>query len=86
VYLRGLVRILDYVKNRGELESLYVGKIAAHHMPIIKELQWRKVLRPLPLRPRFLEREDSLRRLAELRNGYSLMEMAGSPARKEKRG
>ncbi len=50
------------------------------------DLQWRKVLRPLPLRPRFLEREDSLRRLTELRNGYSLMEMAGSPSRKEKRG
>ncbi len=86
VYLRGLLRILDYVKNRGELDPLYVGKIAAHHLPVIKELQWRKVLRPLPLRPRFLDREDSLQRLNELRNGYSLMEMAGSPARKEKRG
>jgi uncharacterized protein (TIGR02421 family) len=85
VYLRGLVRILDYVKNRGELEPLYVGKIAAHHLPIIKELQWREVLRPLPLRPRFLDREDSLLRLNELRNGYSLMEIAGSRARKEKR-
>ena len=86
VYLRGFLRILDYVKNRGELEPLYVGKIAAHHLPIIKELQWREVLRPVPLRPRFLDREDSLLRLNELRNGYSLIELAGSPARREKRG
>ncbi len=87
VYLRGLLRILDYVKKRGELEPLYVGKIAAHHMPIIKELQWRKVLRPLPLRPRFLDREDSILRLNDLQNGYSLTkmaEMAGRPARREK--
>jgi uncharacterized protein (TIGR02421 family) len=86
VYLRGLVRILNYVKNRGELESLYVGKIAAHHIPLIKELQWREVLRPLPLRPRFLDQQDSLLRLNELRNGYSLIDMARSRARREKRG
>ncbi len=86
VYLRGLLRVLDFVKNRGELEPLYVGKIAAHHMPIIKELQWREVLRPLSLRPRFLDREDCILRLNELQKGYSLMEMAGCPARKEKRG
>jgi uncharacterized protein (TIGR02421 family) len=88
VYLRGLLRILDYVKKRGELEPLYVGKIAAHHMPIIKELQWREVLHPLPLRPRFLDREDSIRRLDELRNGYSLIEMvetAGRPSQREKK-
>ena len=84
VYLRGFIRLLDYVKNRGELEPLFVGKIAAHHIPLIRELQWREVLRPLPLRPRILDREDSLRRLEELRNGYSLIEMAGGPARREK--
>jgi hypothetical protein len=85
VYLRGLIRILDHVKNGGELEPFYVGKIAAHHMPIIKELQWREVLRPVPLLPRFLDREDSLLRLNEIRNGYSLIEMAGRRARREKR-
>jgi uncharacterized protein (TIGR02421 family) len=86
VYLRGLLRILDYVKNQGELEPLYVGKIAAHHLPLIRELQWRKVLRPVPLRPRLFEREDSHSRLNELRNGYSLMEIADGRARREKRG
>ena len=85
VYLRGLLRILDYVKKAGELEPLYVGKIAAVHIPLIEELKWREVLRPPTLRPRFLDREDSVQRLNEIRNGRSLLEMAGGRARKEKR-
>jgi uncharacterized protein (TIGR02421 family) len=85
VYLRGLLRILDYVKKGGQLEPLYVGIIAAVHIPLIEELRWRKVLRPLPLRPRFLDREDSLRRLNELRDGRSLLAMAGIHTRKERR-
>ncbi len=85
VYLRGLLRVLDYLKKGGKLEPLFVGKIAAVHAPLIEELRWRKVLRPVPLRPRFLENEDSLQRLRELRNGRSLVEMAARPARKEKR-
>ena len=85
VYLRGLLRILEYVRKGGELAPLYVGKIAAVHIPLIEELRWRKVLRPLALRPRFLDRDDSLQRLNEIREGRSLLEMAAGRARKEKR-
>ena len=40
--------LLDYLRDGGELEPLFVGKIAADHVPIIGELQWRKVLRDPP--------------------------------------
>ena len=85
VYLRGLLRIIEYVRKGGDLAPLYVGKIAAVHIPLIEELRWRKVLRPLPLQPRFLGRGDSLRRLNEIREGRSLLEMAAGRARKEKK-
>ncbi len=85
VYLRGLLRILDYVRKGGELAPLYVGKIAAVHIPIIEELQWREVLRPQPLRPRFLDREDSRERLNDIRDGRTLLEMAQGRTGKEKR-
>ncbi len=49
VYLRGLVQLLEYFKNGGELEPLFIGKISADHIAIVKELQWRKVLHPAPL-------------------------------------
>ncbi len=75
VYLRGLQQILKYVgKNQG-LEPLFVGKIAAQHIPVIRELQWRKVLIPAPLSPSYLESESALRRLADLRIDSSLIHL-----------
>jgi uncharacterized protein (TIGR02421 family) len=75
VYLRGLLDILDYLRNGGELDPLYVGKIAIEHIPIIDELRWRGVLREPPLKPRYLQRQDTSKRLARVRRGVSVTEL-----------
>jgi uncharacterized protein (TIGR02421 family) len=67
VYLRGLVAILRYVQNGGDLHPLLVGKMAVDHIPIIKELQYRNVLKPLPIVPRHLQNPTALQRLQQLR-------------------
>ena len=67
VYLRGLVAILNYMKKDGDLRPLLVGKMAVEHIPIIKELQYRKVLRAAPITPRYLQEPASLQRLEALR-------------------
>ena len=38
VYLRGLLQILRYLREGGELEPLFVGKVASAHLPLIFEL------------------------------------------------
>jgi uncharacterized protein (TIGR02421 family) len=75
VYLRGLMNILKYFAVGGELEPLLIGKISSTHVPIIKELQARKVLKPLALRPRYLENEMAVEKLIELRNGLSVIDL-----------
>ena len=80
VYLRGLVEILDYLKSDGQLEPLFVGKIAADHIPLIRELQHREVLKAPPLRPRYLDMPNVERRLNDLRNGTALIELAKGTA------
>ena len=75
VYLRGLVYILDYVKNGGKIAPLYVGKIAAEHLPMIEELRYRKVLRPVPLTPKFLKDPKALERLDIVRKGLTVLEL-----------
>jgi uncharacterized protein (TIGR02421 family) len=75
VYLRGLMNILKYFSSGGELEPLLIGKISSNHVPIIKELQARKVLKPLTLRPRYLENNEALEKLKELKNGLSVIEL-----------
>ncbi|WP_201353688.1 flavohemoglobin expression-modulating QEGLA motif protein [Hydrogenimonas urashimensis] len=67
IYLRGLIGIFDYLHKEGPLEPLFVGKIAAEHIPLIEELQYRNILKKPPLWPRWLEEPEAKRRLKEIR-------------------
>lgn len=67
VYLRGLQAILRYVQKGGDLNPLLVGKLAVEHIPIINELQYRNVLKPAPIVPRYMQDTDALARLEGLR-------------------
>ena len=75
LYLRGLRRILEYLRGGGELEPLWVGKIAFQHIPIIRELQWRGVIQPSPHGPLYLEQPGPRARLAHLRSGVSVLDL-----------
>lgn len=75
VYLRGLAGVLNYLKEGGELEPLFVGKIMSNHIPIVRELQARQVLRPVPLRPRYMDNPQTASRLTRLRNGLSVLDL-----------
>ena len=75
VYLRGLLRILEYLGSKGDLEVLFVGKIAAHHVRMIRELQARNVLVPPPLLPRYLNTPEAVRRLERVRRGISVFDL-----------
>ncbi len=75
VYLKGLVTLLEYLKRGGALDPLYVGKITADDIPLIRELQWRQVLHPAPLKPRYLDNPQTAAKLAKLRNGLTVLEL-----------
>jgi uncharacterized protein (TIGR02421 family) len=75
VYLRGLKSLLNYIKLGGELEPLFVGKIAANHIPIVEELQYRKVLKSVPLKPRYFNDPKTYERLERLRGGLSILDL-----------
>ena len=66
LYLRGLVEILDYVGDGGELEPLLIGKIAVEHVPIVRELMLSGVLRSPPLRPQYLDSLPAKKRLEQI--------------------
>lgn len=75
VYLRGLQQILEFVSKGNALDPLFVGKIAVQHIPIVRELQWRKVLGPIPLTPSYLALEGASSRLRALQGDVSLMKL-----------
>jgi uncharacterized protein (TIGR02421 family) len=75
IYLRGLIRLLEFLREGGELEPLYLGKMAQKHVPVIAELRHRGVLKEPPLRPRFLDDPDAAERLRRVRRGIELTQM-----------
>lgn len=75
IYLRGLNEVLKYLRDGGELQPLFVGKISTKQIPIVKELMSRRVISPPKLMPRYLAREDCQKRIAELRLGKAVHEL-----------
>ncbi|MHB1169460.1 MAG: tyrosine/phenylalanine carboxypeptidase domain-containing protein, partial [Longimicrobiales bacterium] len=75
IYLRGLIGLLELLREGVELEPLYIGKIAQKHIPIIEELRHRRILREPPLTPRVLEDSAARERLDAVRRGITLTEM-----------
>jgi uncharacterized protein (TIGR02421 family) len=75
VYLRGLLAALAYFEEGRPLEPLFVGKIAAHHIPLIQELERRRIISPPQIMPRYLTRQDCQRRLDRVRAGLRVFEL-----------
>jgi uncharacterized protein (TIGR02421 family) len=75
IYLRGLLQLLRYLADDGPLEPLLVGKIALEQVPLIEELLRRGVLKPPPLRPRWLEALGARDKLARARRGLRPLDL-----------
>lgn len=78
VYLRGLVEILDYLREGGSLDPLFVGKIAGEHVRFVRELLHRRVILPPALTPRYLKIPGVSERLESLRGGMNVLELIKS--------
>ena len=75
VYLRGLADVLRYIREGGDIETLFIGKMGFEHIPMIKELEWREVLRPARLTPRYMEMPETAERLKLIKEGASMFDL-----------
>ena len=75
LYLLGFQQLLDYLGKGESLKPLFVGKIAATHIPIVQELKWRQVLREPPLTPRYLKHPEAKSRLEGLQKGMTVVDI-----------
>lgn len=78
IYLRGLTALCKHLRNGGELEPLLIGKIAVKHIDVMHELRERQVLREMPARPKYLEKQEARSRLQRVREGLSLPQMVNA--------
>ena len=75
IYLRGLYELINFLKDGGDLDVLFVGKIALHHLPFVTELKDRGVLREIPLHPRYLLEDGAQERLSQLRGDRTVVDL-----------
>ena len=75
IYLRGLIKLMDYIKNGGKIEPLFVGKISQKHVPLMEELHHRNILKPMPLLPRYLQDKQAVARLQLVKDGLAVDEL-----------
>jgi hypothetical protein len=75
IYLRGLGQLLEYLTARHDLEPLYSGKFGLHHVPYVRELRRRGVLRPPAILPRLWDDPHIHDRLEACR-GMTLLDLA----------
>lgn len=78
IYLRGLMNLLDHLGEHDEPDILFSGKIALEQLPLLRELQWRKVVQPAALMPRYLSDNNVRQRLSKLKSEPSLEHMMGN--------
>lgn len=78
IYLRGLIQLLRHLQNNPLSDLFFIGKIAIEHVPIIQELQRRKVLQQPKLLPHFLNVPQTAARLEHLGRTLSAIDLIES--------
>ncbi len=74
VYLKGLLNVIEYIKQGRDITQLLVGKIRQDYLPIVEELMHRQLLKPSPLRPKYLE-EPYITKITEIKKEGSVFKM-----------
>lgn len=81
IYLAGLVRVLSYLEEGGELSWLLAGKLDLEQVPLIEELTWRKILQAPSIMPRWLDVPGAAERLETARKGLGVIDLVAPDRR-----
>jgi uncharacterized protein (TIGR02421 family) len=77
IYLRGIIRLLEFLAERKRLDPLLIGKMSLEHIPLIEELLAREVLKPARIRPRWLDLPEAGRRMERVFSGLNVLDLIG---------
>ena len=75
IYLRGLLAVLEHLRQGLSLDPFWMGKVAEAHLPAIADLEARGLLKPPPVPPAFLSLPGAPERLAAARGGLAPIDL-----------
>jgi uncharacterized protein (TIGR02421 family) len=79
VYLRGLSDLMAHLNAGGDLDVLWLGKMALADAPLVEQLTSRGVLHEPVLRPRYLDDPAAQARLLQAGAVNSMVDLIGDP-------
>lgn len=74
VYLKGLLNLIEYIKQGKDIAPLLIGKIRPDYLPVIDELIHRRLLNEIPIKPRYLQKPYTAK-IDEIRSGGNIFKM-----------
>ena len=74
IYLKGLIQVLNFIKDGGDITHLYGGKFALEHLPLIEELVHLRILKK-PFLPAYLSTGEAKEKIKRIKNGIHLKEL-----------
>ncbi|WP_374928722.1 flavohemoglobin expression-modulating QEGLA motif protein [Kytococcus sedentarius] len=80
MYLRGLVDLLEHLREGGRLDLLFLGKFALRDLPLVQDLDDRGHLRPSRITSRWLLSPGTRERLDEAAAAEDLTTLTKDPA------
>lgn len=74
IYLKGLIQLLNFIKDGGDIGNLYGGKFALEHLPLIEELMHLKIIIK-PVLPAYLTTVQAKEKIKAIKKGIPLGEL-----------
>ncbi len=74
IYLKGLMQLLNFIKDGGDINHLYGGKFALEHLPLIEELMQLKILKK-PYLPAYLLTDQAKEKIRRIKKGIHLKDL-----------
>ncbi len=74
LYLRGIIKLMDYIKKDGDLKMLFMGKFGFSDIHFVKELLYRGTVNNPELIPLHLQTEKALEKISKIKKGMDIFE------------
>lgn len=75
IYLKGIVNLLAYLADGGELDPLFIGKLPVGNVPLVAHLEELGLVQHPPLRPRWADAPGAEERIGAARKGLSVVDL-----------
>lgn len=77
IYLRGFISVINFLQQNDDIESLFIGKFSKKHIPLVRELIFRGILKKSKILPSYINDPQVQKRLRQIKQNLPLVQLLG---------